>query len=91
MNTKNIEHNLGAENEAAILRQAMEALKALVPLEYETEPVRELCNQGHDHVVRVTIFGQEKLWCVQVIKRLTKAAELQALINKIKYRIHSCW
>jgi hypothetical protein len=81
MNTKNIEHNPKAENEAAILRQAMEALKVLVPLEYEAETVHD---QGHDHVVRATIFGQEKLWCVQVIKRLTKAAELQALINKNK-------
>jgi hypothetical protein len=59
----------------------MEALKVLVLLEYEAETVHD---QGHDHVIRATIFGQGKLWCVQVIKRLTKAAELQALINKNK-------
>lgn len=86
MNTKNKEHNVVAENEATILRQAMEALKALVPLEYGMEPVRDLVEQGHDHVVRVKIFGQEMQWFVQVIKRLTKAAELQMLINKDKVR-----
>ena len=84
MNITNKEHNLVAENEATILRQAMEALKALVPLEYEMVPVSDLLEQGHDHLVQVKILGQEMHWCIQVVKRLTKAAELQMLINKDK-------
>jgi hypothetical protein len=84
MNSKNKEHKVVAENEAAILRQAMEALKALVPLEYEMEPVCDLLEQVHDHLVQVKIFGQEMHWCIQVIRRLTKTAELQMLIYKDK-------
>lgn len=82
MNKKNIEHIPVAGNEAAILRQAMEALKALVPLEYETEPIRDLRDQGYDFIVRVTVFGKELHWCIQVKRRLTKAAELIALMQK---------
>lgn len=86
MNITNKEHYFVAENEATILRQAMEALKALVPLEYEMEPVRDLLEQAHDHLVQVKIYGQEMHWYIQVKKRLTKAAELQMLINKDKVR-----
>jgi len=82
MNNKNIEHTPGTENEAATLRHAMEALKTLVPLEYETEPVRGFRDQGYDYIVRVTAFGSELRWCVQVKNRLTKAAELIALVQK---------
>jgi len=82
---KNIdEHNRAAENEADILRQAMEALKAITPLEYEAEPVRDLRDQGYDYVVRARVFEKEFAWCVEVKNRLTKAVELQALINKDK-------
>ena len=82
MNMKNIEHFPKTGNEDAILRQAMDALKALVPLEYVTEPVRDLRDRGYDYLVRVTVFGKKLRWCVQVKNRLTKAAELMALIQK---------
>lgn len=82
MNNVNIEHTPVNGNEAAIIWQAMEALKALVPLEYETKPVRDYRDQGYDFIVRVTVFGKELHWCVQVKKRLTKAAELIALMQK---------
>lgn len=84
MNKQNIEHNTATENEAAILRQAMEALKTLAPLEYKAEPVRDLRDQGYDYIVRTRVFGKEFVWCVEVKNRLTKAAELQALIYKDK-------
>ena len=82
MNNNNNEHTPVNGNEVAIFRQAMEALKALVPLEYETEPVRDHRDQGYDFIVRVTIFGKELHWCIQVKKRLTKAAELIAWMQK---------
>lgn len=82
MNNEYIEHNPVDGNEVAIFRQAMEALKALVPLEYETEPVHDHRDQGYDFTVRVTGFGKELHWCIQVKKRLTKAAELIALMQK---------
>jgi hypothetical protein len=82
MNMKNIDHFPKTGNEDAILRQAMDALKALVPLEYVTEPVRDLRDRGYDYLVRVTVFGKKLRWCVQVKNRLTKAAELMALIQK---------
>ena len=84
MNIENIEQATGTDNETAILRQAMEALKALVPLEYETEPVRDFRDQGYDYILRLTVFGTEVRWCVQFKKRLTKAAELIALIQRGK-------
>lgn len=84
MNTTNIEHWQATEKEAVILQQAMEALKALAPLEYEAEPVRNLRDQGYDYIVRAQIFEKDFLWYVQIKNRLTKAAELQALINKDK-------
>lgn len=33
--------------------------KALVPVEYETEPVCDLRDQEYDFIVRVTVFGKE--------------------------------
>jgi len=84
MNKKFIEHNRATVNEADILLQAMEALKALAPLEYEAEPVHDFRDQGYDYIIRARVFGKEFLWCVQVKTRLTKAAELLALINKMK-------
>lgn len=81
MNKKIIEHNRAIET--AVLQQAMEALKALAPLECEAEPVHD---QVCDFIVRAKVFGKEFVWCVQVRNRLTKAAELQALINKDKTR-----
>jgi hypothetical protein len=81
MNTNNNEHDRMAENEAAMLQQAMDALKAIAPLEYEMELVRE---PGYDYIVRATVFGKESYWCVEVKSRLTKAAEIQALFNKEK-------
>jgi len=84
MNMKGIEHSRVTENEDDILRQAMEALKALAPLEYEAEPVCDQRDQGFDFIVRARGFGKEFVWCVEVKNRLNKAAELQALINKDK-------
>lgn len=81
MNNANIEHIRITENEADILRRAMEAFKAIAPLEYEVKPIRD---QGHDYIVRAKVLGNEFVWCVEVRNRLTKAAELQALINKDK-------
>ena len=82
MNIKNTEQLHTLEKEALILQQAMEALKALAPLECEAEPVRDLRDQ--DYIVRAKVFRQEVLWCIHVEDRLTKAVELQALINKDK-------
>jgi len=84
MNKEFTEHNRVTENETDIFRQAMEALKALAPLEYEVETVRDLRDQEYDYIVRARVFGKEFVWCVDVKNRLTKAAELQALINKDK-------
>ncbi|HTP65182.1 MAG TPA: type IV toxin-antitoxin system AbiEi family antitoxin [Geobacteraceae bacterium] len=86
MNNKITEHNRATENEADILRQAMEVLKALASLEYEAEPVQDLRDEGYDYTVRARVFGKEFVWCVGVRNRLTKAVELQALINKDKAR-----
>ena len=81
MNTKNNKHNRMAENEATLLRLAMDALKAIAPLEYAIELVHE---PGYDYIVQATVFGKELYWCVEVKNRLTKATEIQALINQDK-------
>jgi len=78
MNIVSDEHN-PQNDERAILHQALKALQGIVPLKYETKPVH---NQGYDFIMRGKLHGQELLWCVQAEKRLTKAAELQALIHK---------
>ena len=79
MNIANNEHTLH-HDERAILHQALKALQGIVPLKYETKPVQE--DQRYDYIMRGELHGQELLWCVQAQKRLTKAAELQALIHK---------
>jgi hypothetical protein len=84
MNNKNIERNMGNDAQEALLLQAMEALKAFVPLEYETESVRDFRDQGYDYTFRLMVFGNEARWCAQVKKQLTKASEIMALIQKDK-------
>jgi hypothetical protein len=79
MNTLDNEHTLVVENEAVILRLAMEALKALVPLEYELEPVCGPRELGYDFIVQATVFGKGLRWYVQVKKRLNKLVELHAI------------
>jgi hypothetical protein len=82
MNMENIEQTLETKNEIAILRQAIDALKELVPLEDVAEPVRGLGDHGYDYIVQVKVFGKKLHWCVQVKNRLTRVAELIALIQK---------
>jgi hypothetical protein len=79
MNIANNEHTLH-HDERAILHQALKALQGIVPLKYEMKPVQ--VEQGYDFIMRGELHGQELLWCVEAKKRLTKAAELQALIHK---------
>lgn len=79
MNIAINEHTLH-HDERAILHQALKALQGIVPLKYEMKPVKE--EQGYDYIMRGELHRQELLWCVQAQKRLTKAAELQALIHK---------
>lgn len=79
MNAVNNEHT-PRNDERAILHQALKALQGIVPLKYEMKPVKE--NQGYDYIMRGKLHGQELLWCIEAKKRLTKATELQALINK---------
>ena len=67
MNNDIIEHNL-AEHKALILRQAMEALNRIAPLEYAIEPVYVIPDHKYDCVVRVKVFGKEFVWCVDVTK-----------------------
>lgn len=86
MNKHNVEHSRVTENQTAILRQAMEALKSLAPLEYEEEPIHDPEDQECDCIVRVQVYGKEFFWCVQIRDRLNKAAEFQALIHKNKAR-----
>ena len=83
MNNDIIEHNL-AEHKALILRQAMEALNRIAPLEYAIEPVYVIPDHKYDCVVRVKVFGKEFVWCVDVTKHLTKPGELQFLMNMDK-------
>ena len=83
MNTNMNEHNI-AENEGKIILQALDALKAIAPLEYTIEPVQGLDDQGYDYLVRGKVFGIDFIWHVEVKKRLTKAGELGALIKKDK-------
>ncbi|MBB5347673.1 type IV toxin-antitoxin system AbiEi family antitoxin [Desulfoprunum benzoelyticum] len=83
MNKKNIEHNPAAENEV-ILHQALDALKKLVPLEYEVEPDPNLREQGYDCAVRAQVFGLQIVWRVQVRNRFTRAVEFLALIDNDK-------
>lgn len=67
-------------DDCAIIHQALKALQGVVPLKYETKPVQK--DEGYDYLMRGKLHGQKLLWCVQAQKRLTKAAELQALIQK---------
>ena len=83
MNNEIIEHKL-AENDTIILRQAMEALNAIAPLEYAIEPIYVLPDQKYDCMVRVKVFGKEFVRCVEVKKHLTKTGELQFLMNMDK-------
>ena len=83
MNNDIIEHNL-AEDDAIILRQAMEALNRIAPLEYAIEPTHVLQDQTFDCIVRVKVFGIDFVWCVDVTKHLTKQGELQCLMNMDK-------
>lgn len=81
MNREIAKHNFETGNEAVQLQQAMEALKALVPFEYETEVLRD---QRCDYVVRITTLTKEIHFCVQVKKRLTKADEALAMLERDK-------
>ncbi|MEI8032026.1 MAG: type IV toxin-antitoxin system AbiEi family antitoxin [Chlorobiaceae bacterium] len=83
MNRKYIEHKL-AGDEAAILRQAMEALNKIAPLEYAIEPIHVLHDHADGCTVRVKVFGKEFVWCIEVKKHLTKPGELQVLFNMDK-------
>ena len=83
MNTEYIEQTL-AEDEATILRQAMEALQTIAPLEYAIEPIYDPYNRGHYCNVTGKVFGKEFVWCVEVKKNLTKTGELQVLFNMDK-------
>ena len=83
MNTKNTEHNF-AENERKIILLAMDTLKVIAPLEYVVEPIHELHCQKYDYLVRGKVFGNEFIWHVEVKKHLTKAGELQVMMNKDK-------
>ncbi len=83
MNKEFIEHKL-AEDKTIILRQAMEALNTIAPLEYAIEPIEVLQNQTFDCIVRVKVFGKEFVGCVEVKKHLTKTGELQFLMNMDK-------
>lgn len=83
MNKNNTEHN-DAENERKIILQALDTLKTIAPLEYAIEPVHELPDQGYDYLVKGKVFGIDFTWLVEAKKHLTKAGELQALLNKEK-------
>jgi hypothetical protein len=83
MNKNNFEHIPAAGNEA-ILRQALDTLKELVPLEYELESDPGLHRQGCDCTVRAQVFGLQIVWRVQVRNRFTRAAETLALIDNDK-------
>ena len=74
-----LNHNQEPENGSTILHQAMDALKALVPMEYETELVRD---QICDYLVRIKVFGKEMHLCAEVKKRLTKAGEILAMFQQ---------
>ena len=83
MNTTNTAHNI-AENDGKIILQALDTLKKIAPLEYAIEPVQDLPDQGYDYLVKGKVFGIAFTWYVEVKKYLTKAGELQALLNKEK-------
>ena len=65
-------------NEATILRQAMEALKKLAPMEYEAEAAHD---RRCDQVVRITADGKEMRLCARIKNRLTKADEMLAMLQ----------
>ena len=83
MNTIKNEHNI-AENEGKIILQALGILKKIAKLEYAIEPAQDLPDQGYDYFVKGKVFGIDFTWYVEVKKCLTKAGELQALLNKEK-------
>ena len=83
MNKKDTEHNI-AENEGKIILQALDTLKKIAPLECAIKPVQGLPDHGYDYLVKGRVIGIDFTWCVEVKKRLTKAGELQALLNKDK-------
>ena len=80
MNMKYIEHKYAGDN-TEILRQAMEALNTIAPLECAIEPAHVLHNGGQYYLVNGKVFGKEFVWCVEVKKNLTKTGEIQVLLN----------
>lgn len=84
MNKKNNEHNRVAVNQTEVLRKAMDALQALVPMEYALEQADDPYDRGYDFIVQAKIYGKEFVWCVEVRKRLAKAEEPQVLMKKGK-------
>lgn len=71
-------------NKEEILRQAMEALNTIAPLEYAIDPPHILQKEGYDYLVKGKVFGKAFVWCVKTKKQLTKTGELQLLINRDK-------
>ncbi len=65
MNKEYIEHKL-AEDEINILRQAMEALNTIAPLEFAIETIHVLHDQNYDYMLRGKVFRKEFVWCVEV-------------------------
>lgn len=79
MNTKLNKRIPATGNEATILRQAMEALKTLAPMEYDAEAAHD---RRCDQVIRITADGKEMLLCARIKNRLTKADEMLAMLQK---------
>jgi hypothetical protein len=82
MNNVNNEHNRNNNDEQTVLRQAIIALEDIVPLKQGAKPVKEAHDPGYDFIIKGDLYGQKLLWCAKVKKHLTKAGELQALIQK---------
>jgi hypothetical protein len=80
MNKVNNEHNREGKANAAIVHEAMEALKGHIPLEYETEPTR---GHAYDQVAKLNVYGREIILYVETKKRLTKTDALLATILKV--------
>lgn len=76
------EHNPCNDDERTILHQALNALEKFVPLKHKVETPQKLAAQGYDFIIKGELHGQKLLWCAKVKKRLTKAEELQALLQK---------
>lgn len=82
MNIANNEHIPQKNNNTAILDQALNALQQHVLLKCTVKPVIAAHDQGYDFIIKGELHGQKLTWCAQIQKRLTKALELQALIQK---------